>query len=200
MKRRVLDVGELPSHAFGHRDPLWWAVILLVAIESTMLVLLTVSYFYIRSRTDPFPPVVVPRRIAWIATAELGVWLVSIVPTYRSGRAAIAGSVPGMRRWLLLATGLGVIACALRWYEIHCLPMRWDSHAYGSVVWALLGLQWVHGLTGIGENALYIAVLWIGPVENKHRADIEVSTPLWYFVVAGAALAWAAVFVEVLVR
>jgi heme/copper-type cytochrome/quinol oxidase subunit 3 len=200
MKRRVLDVAELPAHAFGHRDPLWWAVVLLVAIEGTMLVLLAVSYFYIRARTEPFPPAIIPHRIGWIATAELAVWLVSAVPTYRSGRAAIAGNVRGMRRWLVIASVLGVIACTLRWYELHLLPMRWDSHAYGSVVWALLGLQWVHGLTGVGENALYIAVLWIGPIEDKHRVDIEVSTPLWYFVVAGAGLAWAVVFLEVLLR
>jgi heme/copper-type cytochrome/quinol oxidase subunit 3 len=200
MKRRAIDVADLPAQAFGHRDPLWWAVMLLVAIEGTMLVLLAVSYFYVRDRTVPFPPVGVPRAIAWIATAELVVWLVSAVPTYASGRAAIAGDVHRVRRQLVLATALGIIAAVLRWYEIHLLPLRWDSHAYGSIVWALLGLQWVHGLTGIGENLLYIAVLWIGPVEAKHLSDVEVSTPLWYFVVAGAALAWAVVFLEVLVR
>jgi heme/copper-type cytochrome/quinol oxidase subunit 3 len=200
MKRRVIDVGELPTHAFGARDPLWWGVILLVAIESTMLVLLAVSYFYIRSRTTPFPPVIVPRTIAWIATVEVAVWIASALPTYRASRAAIAGDVRGMRRQLTIATALGIIAVALRWYEIHLLPMRWDSHAYGSVVWATLGMQWVHGLTGIGENLLYIALLWIGPVEHKHRVDVEVSTPLWYFVIAGAALAWAVVFLEVLLQ
>jgi cytochrome c oxidase subunit III len=199
VKRRVIDVAALPAHAFGHRDPLWWAVILLVAIEGTMLVLLAVTYFYVRDRTTPFPPVGVPRGIAGIATAELVVWLVSAVPTYASGRAAIAGDVRRVRRQLILATGLGILAAVLRWSELHLLPMRWDSHAYGSVVWALLGLQWVHGLTGIGENLLYIAVLWIGPVEDKHLADVEVSTPLWYFVIAGAALAWAVIFLEVLV-
>jgi cytochrome c oxidase subunit I+III len=200
MKRRVIDVGDLPAHAFGHRDPLWWAVVLLVAIEGTMLVLLAVSYFYVRDRTAPFPPVGVPREIAWLATAELAVWLVSAVPTYLSGRAAIAGDVRRVRWQLVLAAVLGGIAVTLRWYEIHRLPLRWDSHAYGSVVWAMLGLSWVHGLTGIGENLLYIAVLWIGPVEDKHLVDVEVSTPLWYFVIAGAALTWATIFLEVLVR
>lgn len=200
MKRRVLDVSALRSHAFGPREPLWWAVMLMVAIEGTMLVLLAVSYFYIRSRTSPFPPVMVPRRIAWIATGEVGVWIISALPTYRCGRAAIAGDLPRMRRQLVIATVLGMVAVALRWYEFHLLPMRWDSHAYGSVVWALLGLQWVHGLTGVGENVLYGVLLYVGPVEDKHRVDIEVSTPLWYFVIAGAVLAWACVFIEVLVR
>jgi cytochrome c oxidase subunit 3 len=200
VKRRVIDVSALPAHAFGQRDPLWWAVILLVAIEGTMLVLLSVSYFYVRDRTAPFPPVAVSPRIAWIATAELAIWVVSALPTYASGRAAIAGDVRRMRLHLALATALGIIAATLRWYEVHLLPMRWDSHAYGSIVWALLGLSWVHQLTGIGENLLYIAVLWIGPVLDKHRVDIEVSTPLWYFVIGGAALTWAVVFLEVLLR
>jgi cytochrome c oxidase subunit III len=198
VKQRVIDVAGLPAHAFGHRDPLWWAVILLVAIEGTMLALLAVSYFYIRDRTTPFPPVAVPRSIAWIATLELVLWIASAVPTYASGRAAIAGDVRRMRRQLILATALGVVALALRWYEIHLLPFRWDSHAYGSIVWALLGLQWVHGLTGVGEDLLYVVLLFVGPVEDKHRVDIEVSTPLWYFVIAGAALAWLVVFLEVL--
>jgi heme/copper-type cytochrome/quinol oxidase subunit 3 len=199
VKRRVIDVSGLPTHAFGPRDPLWWAVALLVAIEGTMLALLAVSYFYIRSRTSPFPPVTIPRTIAWLSTIELAVWLVSALPTYAAGRAAIAGDLPRIRRQLILATALGVVAAVLRWYQFHLLPMRWDSHAYGSVVWSLLGLQWVHGLTGIGENVLYIVLLFVGPVEDKHRVDIEVSTPLWYFVIAGAALAWAVVFLEVLV-
>jgi cytochrome c oxidase subunit 3 len=200
VRRRVIDVAELPTHAFGPSDPLWWGVGLLVAIEGTMLVLLAVSYFYIRSRTSPFPPVAVPRRIAVIGLVEVALWLVSALPTWRSGRAAIAGDLRGMRRQLAAATALGLIAAALRWYEVHLLPFRWDSHAYGSVVWALLGLQWIHGLTGIGENLLYLVLLKKGPVEDKHRSDVEVSTPLWYFVVAGAALAWLVVFLEVAVQ
>jgi cytochrome c oxidase subunit 3 len=199
VKRRVIDVADLPGHAFGPRDTLWWAVSLLVAIEGTMLVLLAVSYFYIRGRTTPFPPVTVPRGIAVIALVEVVVWIASAVPTYRAGRAAIAGRFGAMRRQLIIATALGAVAVALRWYEVHLLPYRWDSHAYGSVVWALLGLQWLHGLTGVGENLLYLVLFFVGPVEDKHRIDVEVSTPLWYFVVAGAVLTWVVVFLEVLV-
>ena len=44
----LIDVSELPSHAFGLRAPVVWGAILLVAIESTMMGLLLVSDIYLR--------------------------------------------------------------------------------------------------------------------------------------------------------
>jgi heme/copper-type cytochrome/quinol oxidase subunit 3 len=196
----VLEVGELPTHAFGHRDPLWWGVILLVCIEGTMLVLLTLSYFYLRDRMTPWPVEPVPARLAWIGTAELALWLASIAPMHRAARAAVQGSVRGMRVGLIVSTLPAIGALVCRYLILDGLPFRWDANAYASVVWTLLGLQWLHGLTGAGENLLYIVLLFRGPVEQKHRVDIQVSTPLWYFVIAGALLVWAVVFIDPLLR
>ena len=195
----VVDVGALPKHGFGHKHPLWWAVMALIVVEGTMLALLAVSYFYVRDRTAPFPPVTTNRLAAWVATIEVGAWLVSAWPMVLATKAARAGSVRGVRTNLIIATLLGIIAVTLRWYEFHLLPFGWDHHAYGSMVWALLGVQWLHGFTGIGENVLFIALFFKRPVEDKHRVDVDATAPLWYFVIAGAVLAWAVVFVEVLV-
>lgn len=194
MTRRVLDVGGLPTHAFGHRDPLWWAVILLVCIEGTMLALLTISYFYLGGRMTPWPVEPIPRGLAWLGTAELALWILSAPAMHWASRAAIRGSVRGMRAGLILSTLPALAAIACRYVIMRELPFRWDANAYASVVWTLLGAQWFHGLTGAGENLLYIALLFRGPVEDKHRVDVQVSTPLWYFVVGGAALVWAVLF------
>lgn len=193
-RRRVLEVGGLATHAFGHRDPLWWAIILLICIEGTMLALLTLSYFYLRGRMTPWPVEEIPRAAAWVGTAELVLWLASAVPMHRASNAAIRGSVRGMRNGLLLATLPALVAIGCRYWILRELPFRWDANAYASVVWTLLGAQWLHGLTGVGENLLYIALLFRGPVEDKHRVDIQVSTPLWYFVLGGGVLIWAVVF------
>jgi cytochrome c oxidase subunit 3 len=198
-RRRVLDVAALPAHAFGHRDPLWWAVILLVCIEGTMLVLLTLSYFYLRGRMTPWPVQPIPRGLAWVGTAELGLWLVTAAPMRWASRAAVRGSLRGMRGGLVLATLPAVIAIGCRYWIIDQLPFRWDANAYASTVWTLLGAQWLHGLTGAGENLLYIVLLFRGPVEDKHRVDIEVTTPLWYFVLAGALLIWLVLFAAPLI-
>jgi cytochrome c oxidase subunit 3 len=193
-RRRVLDVNALPAHAFGARDPLWWAVILLVCIEGTMLVLLALSYFYLRDRMTPWPVDRIPWRLAAIGTVELGLWIASAPFTFWASRAAVRGSLRGMRAGLVLATLPALVAVGLRFYVMRHLPFRWDANAYASVVWTLLGAQWVHGLTGVGENVLYIALLWTGPVEDKHRVDVDVSTPLWYFVIVGGTLVWALLF------
>jgi cytochrome c oxidase subunit 3 len=199
-RRRVLEVGGLPAHAFGHRDPLWWAVILLICIEGTMLVLLTLSYFYLGERMSPWPVEPIPRSLAALATAELALWIVSAAPMWWASRAAVRGSLAGMRTGLILATLPALVGLALRFAIMRALPFRWDANAYASVVWTLLGAQWLHGLTGAGENLLYIALLWRGPVEDKHRVDIEVTTPLWYFVIAGGLLLWAVLFAGPLLR
>jgi cytochrome c oxidase subunit 3 len=195
---RGFDVSDVPQIAFGARDPRWWAVVMVVAIEGTMLVLLALSYGYVRERTAPWPPVLMPRTVAWLAAAELGVLVASALPTALATRAARRGQLVPMRRSLWVATALGLIAGAARWAILDGLPFRWDEHAYGSVVWALLVTQTFHLITSLGENLFLLALLHRGPVEQKHRVDVDVSGPLWYFVIAGAALTWSVVFLEIL--
>jgi cytochrome c oxidase subunit III len=200
MKRRTIDVSSLPPIAFGPRDPLWWAVTMLIAIEGTMLALLAVSYIYVRDRTTPFPPGALDGSLALIATLDLALWAASAVWQRRATKAAVRGVLRPMRRNLLIATVLATLAAGVRVWLFLELPFRWDSHAYGSVIWGLLAVQWVHGLTAIGEDVIYVVLMFTGPVEDKHRVDVEVSAPLVYFVVAGGVLVWAIVLLDVASR
>lgn len=198
MKRRVLDVSRLPHLAFGPRDPTWWGVLGIVAIEGTMLALLAISYIYVHDRTQPFPPAHIGKGVAWVMTLEMLVWFASLVPQHLCSRACVIGDLPRMRRTLVLATILAIWGVVIRLWVFAWLPFRWDDHAYGSMVWALLGVQWLHGLTGVFEDLIYVGILFKGPVEDKHRVDIEVTSPMMDFVAAGTTLVWALVFLPVL--
>lgn len=199
MKRRTVEVGHLPEYAFGARDPMWWAMVLLIAIEGTMLVLLAISYYYVQGRISPWPPSPMPRDLAWLATAELAILALSVVPMEIARHGAVEGSVRKMRWGLVVTVVLGLALGALRWAMFDQLPFRWDANAYASVVWTLLGLHTLHGLTGLYENALFVWLMFHGPIEQKHRVDIDVNCFLWYFVVGGQVLIWSVVFLEVLV-
>jgi cytochrome c oxidase subunit I+III len=79
---------------------------------------------------------------------------------------------------------------------MHRLTFRWDSHAYGSLVWTTVGLHTIHVVTGIAENLLFIAVLTRGPVEDKLMDDIRLNSMYWYFVVASWALLYSIFFLD----
>lgn len=199
MKRRAIDVSRLPPIAFAHRDPMWWAVMCVVAIEATMIALLLVSYVYVSDRTSPFPPAHLPNAVAYLAGADALLWAASVIPQHLASRAAIRGDLGGMRRNLVIATILVVWACVFQAWVFFELPFAWDAHAYGSVVWGIYGLNFVHGLTAILEDSLSLAVLFKAPVvEHKHRTDIELSSPLVYFVVISNFVIFAIVFAPIL--
>jgi heme/copper-type cytochrome/quinol oxidase subunit 3 len=198
MKRRALDVSRLPSIAFAHRDPMWWAVMSLIAIEATMIGLLLISYLYVSDRTSPFPPAHFDNIVAYLAAGDALLWALSVIPQHRASNAAVRADVRGMRRNLVVASILVIWACVFQIWVFVKLPFAWDSHAYGSVVWGLYGLNFVHGLTAIIEDLLSVAILFKGPVEHKHRTDIELSSPMVYFVVISNFVIFGVVFLPIL--
>jgi cytochrome c oxidase subunit 3 len=193
---RTLDVSGLPTHAFGARDPLWWAVVLLITIEGTMFALLLVSYFYLRENAPVWP-------IAGVGSPDLVLGTLSTVclfaaaPAVHYGnRAALANSVRGMRRWQVVTTVLLAAATVLRLIELHALPFRWDDHAYGSVFWTILGLHTFHLITSVGESLLVLGVLVRGPIEAKFPVDVHVSGVYTYFVIASWVPLYAILYLE----
>ena len=78
---------------------------------------------------------------------------------------------------------MGVALLVLRGYQIEALAFRWDANAYASMFWALIGLQTLHLLAGVGENVLFVVLMFTGPVEKKFMVDVHVNGLYWYFVV-----------------
>jgi cytochrome c oxidase subunit III len=183
----TIDVSRLPSNAFGHRAPLWWGVLFLIAIESTAMALLLVSYFYLRGNYDVWPPTPMAPGALRLAAVDAALLGASYVPMLLCVRAARREQLAPTRSWLLAATALGAAMLIVRAFQIPRIPFRWDQHAYGSVFWMVLGLHITHVLTGVFENAMMIALFYKGPVETKHFGDVEASALLWFF----AVLEWA---------
>jgi cytochrome c oxidase subunit 3 len=183
-QRPMIDVSALPTTAFGQRDPLFWGVLSIMSIEGTMFALMAASYFYLRGGAHLWPPAGTFHPGLGLTTANLLVLLVSIVPMALAARAAKRQDLPTIRLWLIVATVLCVASLALRWAVLQHLTFRWDSHAYGSLIWTTAALHTVHVVTGTCENILFIVLLTKGPVEDKHMDDLWLNSLYWYFVVA----------------
>jgi cytochrome c oxidase subunit III len=188
--RQNVDVSDLPTLAFGPAATLWWAVIGLLAIEGTALAMVGAAYFYLRGVIATWPPPGTPPPALGAASAEVVILLVSVGPMMLVDGAS-------RRRWLSLTRiGLsvvvlcGFVSMGLRALQfagaLHC---RWDSHAYGSVIWFLLGMHAAHVVTSTLENVLLLAVLF-RHAEPKDFVDAQVGAVYWYFIVA----AWIGVY------
>jgi heme/copper-type cytochrome/quinol oxidase subunit 3 len=161
---------------------MWWGAVLLVAIESTMMGLALVSYFYLRGNYDVWPPSGVGDAAFRWGAAATAVTVGSLLPNLMLARAARRGDVRAGRLNLLLTTLLGAGALWLRSRELASVPFRWDTHAYGSLYWITLGLHTFHIVTGMIENVLLLTLLYRGPIEKKRVEDMEASSILWAMV------------------
>lgn len=193
---RTIDVSALPTFALGARTPMFWGVVLLMAIETTMLALMVLSYFYIRGNFSSWPPTWPGSRSFHLATAGVVLLIASAVPNHLMSAEVVAGRAGRARAWLIVVTVLGLAAFATRVFELPRLQFRWDTHAYGSAVWGILGLNTFHQVTALAENLVMIALLIIGPVEKKHLNDLQLGGYFWYWLIAVTVPLYAIVYLE----
>ena len=186
---QIVDASALPSHAFGHRSMMWWGVMGMIAIEGTVFALAIAVYLYVRKDFTEWPPVARPPELLW-GTLNTLILIVSMVPNQWAKRAA--ERYDGRKvRWALIACLIFSAAfLSVRVLEFGSLNCRWDSNAYGSAIWMLLGLHTLHLLTDTYDTAVLTALMWFGPVEDKRFVDVSESAVYWYFVV----IAWLPVY------
>src|SRR3954451_11431028 len=93
-----IDVSELPTTAFGTRDPLWWGVAGIMCIEGTMFAIMVASYFYLRGGAYVWPPPGARHPGLGITSVNLGILLASIVPMHLAAQAAEPEDLANIRR------------------------------------------------------------------------------------------------------
>ena len=92
----AIDVSMLPSFAFSHRGPMWWATMGMLVIEGTVFALLLVSYFYLRSLSSSWPMSALPPDLFW-GTLNTLILLVSAIPNHLAKKAAVKQDLRGSR-------------------------------------------------------------------------------------------------------
>ena len=182
--RRNIDVSGLPTYAFGHRQLTWWATWSMILMEGTMFVIFIITYFYLRTRAEEWPPGgMQPPALLW-GTVNTLIILASCVPNYLAEKAAKKLDLKGVRLWMIVTFLLAVAFAVVRVFEFRALRVAWHQNAYGSIVWVNLGFHTTHLLTDLVDTAVLIALMFLGPIEGKRFVDVSENGIYWYFVVA----------------
>jgi cytochrome c oxidase subunit 3 len=187
--KRALDVGALPTYAFSHSSPMWWGTMGLMVIEGTVFALIVLSYFYLRSHAPTWPMSVAPPELLW-GTVNTLIMLGSAVPNHYAKRAAERHDLKAVRIWMVVCMLFSLAFLAVRVLEFGALNCRWDTNAYGSVVWMMMALHTTHLLTDTFDSGVLCVLMFTGPLEGKRIVDVSENAMYWYFVV----LSWLPIY------
>lgn len=181
-KPLTLDVSGLPSVAFGPSNTTWLANVFYMAIEGMMFALMFASYFYLRTRTQEWPPGHLPPALTF-GLINAVVFLLSVVPARWVQKSAPAGDLPAIRKGLIILSAFAVLATVLRVFEFTTLNCKWSDDAYSSTVWVLIGLHTGHLLTELIETLVITVMSFTRKMEGTRLADAAINSDYWYFVV-----------------
>lgn len=191
-----VDVSHLPDFAYDHRDPLWWGTVGFIVIEGTTLLVCMASYLYLARNFPQWPPPGTPLPALLPATLALGLAFLSVVPATMADRAARAMDPDRTRRALGVHFLFGLGLLGLRAFELLALRTRWDAHAYGSIVWLILGVHTTLVLTDVADTALVAMIFQRRRQQNKHYADVPDNSLYWYFVVVTWLLVYVLIYLS----
>ena len=152
--RAVIDVSTLPTWAFGPKSPMWWGTLGYITIETSGFGLGIASYLYLAQKAQEWPLAAPPPDL-WPGAIMTFLLLVSLFPNYVLKGSARSAQLASTRLGLVIMSLFGVLPLIVRVFEFRALNVSWDTNAYGSIVWLLLGLHTLH----IGTDAVDTLVL-----------------------------------------
>jgi len=189
----ALDVGMLPTYAFGHRSVMWWATMCMIAIEGMAFALAITSTLYLKGRV-PHWPVGAPVPGLWWGSVNVAILVASVWPNLKARKAAERFDLQGVRLWMAVALVFALAFNIVRFLEFSQLEVRWDTNAYGSVTWFLLGLHTTHVLTDFLDSSVLAGVMFFGRLDENRFVDVSENAMYWNFVVVSWLPIYAVIY------
>ena len=186
---KTYDVSGLSTYGYGHRSLMWWGTFGLMAIEGTVFAIALVVYFYLRELADLWPPEDPPPSLVF-GTLNTIILLVSAIPNQWTKKAAEREDLRTVRIGLTICVLFALAFLIVRVFEFPALNTRWDTNAYGSIVFMLLGLHTVHLVTDLIDTVVLTILMFTGPLEGKRYVDVSENAFYWWFVV----LTWLPIY------
>ena len=186
MKQEIVrNVRELPTYSFGSRSGPWWGAMGFMTLEGMGFAIAIGTYLYLFA-VNPHWPIAESPPDLWPGTAETIVFVLSVLPNQYTSRLAHRHELSKVRVALIVMSLIGVVLLILRGFEFAHLNTRWDSIAYGSIVWLILGLHTTHLATDLADTIVLTVLMFTSHAKPRRFSDVTDNVFYWNFVV----LAW----------
>jgi cytochrome c oxidase subunit 3 len=188
-ERAVQDLSDLPLHGMGSASPTWWGTLAFMLLEGTGFALVIAIYLYLGSLAKTWPPAPPPDLLpgSLVTLVLLG----SVVPNVLISRWARQKDLDKVRIGIVIMSVLGIVPIVIRFFEFPAVHVSWDSNAYGSIVWTMLGLHTTHLITDLADTLVLAVLMFTRHGRNPRRfGDVQDNAMYWHFVV----LTWLPVY------
>ena len=196
IERPSVDVSRLPTEAFGHRSTVWWGTVGFMVCEGTTLAIAASSYLYLRGNETAWPPPPTPLPDMVLPTVNMILLLITIWIMSRAKHHAMRLEKRETGRWMMICTVAALGSTVLRGFEFAAVNTSFDDHAYGSLVWLMLGLHGTLILTDLIEGATIGSIMFTDRCENKHFSDVEDAALYKWFLVLSWIPLWFLIYVS----
>ena len=193
MSRRidiVGDVSHLKDYAFGTAALGYWGTVGFMLIEGMAFVLAIGTYFYLMPFEQHWPPAGPPPDLRY-GTAFTILMAISLIPNRLAIRAAKQFDLRRVKILLSIMIAIGLILLVIRGFEYTTLNERWDTNAYGSILWAIMVIHTIHLATDVYDSMPLAAIVFFKHVDGRKFSDVEDNAAYWYFV----AVSWFVLYI-----
>lgn len=180
----TIDVRRLPEYSHGTEGPLWWGMMGMIAIETAVFSALVASYFYLKSQSETWPLGGYGDPDLLLPTINTLVLIASSLVMHWADKGAEKDDQRRLRIGMLGATALAVVFLVLKVVEYSDAPYRWDTNAYGSIVWTIIGFHSAHVLVLLMKSSIVATLAMRGFFTPRRRLGVIINGLYWHFVVA----------------
>ncbi len=180
---RAYDVGHLSHFNYHDEAPMWWGFWGIIMIETTVFATLIASYYYLNLSYPTIPPAGVDKPDLLLGTISSLILLSSSYPMHKADSASEKGDIKTLKWGLLICIGLAALFLVMKVFEYSKVEYRWDSHAYGSIIWGIVIFHSAH-VTSLVLKTIFIAYLaWRGFFNKDRHLGVTINGLYWHFVV-----------------
>lgn len=190
---RHVDASRYPDYAYSYKAPVWWGIVGLVAVEGMVFATLIASFFYLKTGEPFWPPDGTAAPGLLLPTLATALLLASLFPVYRSDQAIKRNDAGPLKTWPLASIALALAFLAIKAYEYAHIGFRWNTHAYGSVVWTMVGLHTAHVVAVILKTLVVVYLARRDYFHHQRRIGVTVNGLYWYFV----AVVWIPLYLTI---
>lgn len=187
---RVIAPDALPANLSDKRAPIWWGMVLMIAIEATVFGALIASYFYLKVGAPVWPPDGIAPPDLLLPSINAGILLLSSLPVWWADRGIQKGDTGRLKLGLAVGFLMGVVFLVLKYIEYSGNDYSWSTNAYGSIVWTITGFHSAHVIVLLIKTLVVEALAFRGYFSEQRNIGVQVNGLYWHFVV----LAWVPLF------